>query len=224
MSEVIQLENVSKLYRQGPTIIKALDGINLSIGDSARMVVILGPSGSGKTTFLYMLGALERPTRGQVVVLGQDLGGLSESQLTLYRRQTVGFVFQTYNLIPNLTALENVALPMEFYGVDHREATKKAGQLLGEVNMARRASHAPAKLSGGEQQRVAIARALANDPQIILADEPTGNLDSVTGEEIVRLLKELAEQRHKTVIVVTHDEKIVELADITFHIRDGKIV
>ena len=224
MSEIIQLENVTKLYRQGPTTINALDGINLSIGDSARMVVIFGPSGSGKTTFLYVLGALERPTSGRVVVLGQDLGDLAESQLTLYRRQTVGFVFQTYNLIPNLTALENVALPMEFYGVDRREATRKAAHLLNEVNMAHRASHVPAKLSGGEQQRVAIARALANDPQIILADEPTGNLDSATGEEIVRLLKELAQQRSKTVIVVTHDENIVKLADITFHIRDGRIV
>ena len=136
----------------------------------------------------------------------------------------MGFVFQTYNLIPNLTALENVALPLEFHGIGRREAAKKASHLLSEVNIAHRASHAPAKLSGGEQQRVAIARALANNPQRTLADEPPENLHSATGEERVRLLQELAQQRSKAVIVVTHDENIVKLADITFHIRDGRIV
>jgi len=219
--QVVVLEQVVKEYRQGENVISALDGASLAV-ERGHMVAVVGPSGSGKTTLLNMLGALDRPDAGRVIIDGVDLNGLGERELTAYRRQKVGFVFQTFELIPNLSALENVMLPMEFNGKPNGKT--KAHELLEAVKMGPRASHSPARLSGGERQRVAIARALANDPPLLLADEPTGNLDSATGEEIIRLLKQLVEERGKTVIVVTHDEGLARLADLRVHIQDGKIL
>jgi ABC-type lipoprotein export system ATPase subunit len=218
----VTLEKVVKEYRMGATEVEALRGMDLVI-PAGVMAAIIGPSGSGKTTLLNVLGALDRPTSGKVWIAGTDLGRLSEVELTAYRRKTVGFVFQDYGLIPNLTALENVMLPMEFARVPRREAKARARQLLAAVGLGHRTVHRPNRLSGGEQQRVAIARALANDPAIILADEPTGNLDTKTGEEIVALLSRLVKDRRKTAIIVTHDAHIAEAANLRFHIQDGRI-
>lgn len=224
MNSLIELKGVSKEYGSGATAVEVLKGINLSIEEAGSIVAIVGPSGSGKTTLLNLLGALDKSTAGEVVVLGSSLGELSEKQLTRYRRQRVGFVFQTFNLIPNLSALENVTLPMEFLDVGSKPARKRGMHLLEQVGMAHRAVHTPAKLSGGEQQRVAIARALANRPDIILADEPTGNLDISTGEEVVSLLRDLVKKEGKSLMVVTHDERLASLADFVLHIRDGQIL
>ena len=186
------------------------------------MVAVVGPSGSGKSTLLHLIGAMDRPTRGEVIVAGQAVNGLSPGKLTRFRRQTVGFVFQTFNLIPNLTALENVALPMEFNGVAKPERTKRAKFLLEGVQLGHRLKHRPSELSGGEMQRVAIARAVANEPRLVLADEPTGNLDSRSGQLIYELLQEIA--RERTVLVVTHAEDLARLADRVIHIRDGRLL
>ncbi len=221
-SMLVVLEDVVKEYKIGGQSVRALDGVNLEAG-RGLMVAIVGPSGSGKSTLLNVLGAMDRPTSGRAVVEGVDLGRLGGKDLTDHRRTKVGFVFQSFNLIPNLSALENVMLPMEFAGVPADERKKRAMDLLERVGMSHRVGHTPARLSGGEQQRVAIARALANDPAIILADEPTGNLDSKTGREVIGLLRELARSRAKTVMVVTHDEAIEAVADRAVHIRDGRI-
>lgn len=216
------LQKVTKEYRLGNNVVKALDGMDLVI-PSGVMAAIIGPSGSGKTTLLNVLGTLDRPTSGKVSIVGTNMGGLSEAELTAYRRKTVGFVFQDYGLIPNLTALENVMLPMEFARLPRREAKERARSLLEAVGLAHRVAHRPNRLSGGEQQRVAIARAMANDPAIILADEPTGNLDTKTGKEIIRLMRDLVKEQNKTAIIVTHDEAIADNADIRLHIQDGQI-
>jgi len=218
---VVQLKAVAKHYPRGSEVVKALDGVDLRI-DVTDMVAIVGPSGSGKSTLLHMIGAMDRPTQGEVIVAGQALNGLPEKALTRFRRQTVGFVFQTFNLIPNLTALENVTLPMEFNHVPKEERLRRAKRLLNQVGLDHRLTHRPGELSGGEQQRVAIARALANDPPLILADEPTGNLDTETGQRIYELLKEVARQR--TVLLVTHAEPLAQMADRILYIRDGRLV
>ncbi|MGQ0662930.1 MAG: ABC transporter ATP-binding protein [Pseudomonadota bacterium] len=216
------LERVTKEYRLGGNVVRAVDKLDLAI-PSGIMAAIIGPSGSGKTTLLNLLGALDRPTAGKVWIAATELSTLSEAELTRCRRKTVGFVFQDYGLIPNLTALENVMLPMEFAKVSLGEARKRARTLLETVGLGHRLAHRPNRLSGGEQQRVAIARALANDPAIILADEPTGNLDTKTGEEVVAVLARLVKERRKTAIVVTHDAHIAEAADLRLHIQDGRI-
>jgi len=216
------LEKVTKEYRLGNNVVKALNGMDLVI-PSGVMAAIIGPSGSGKTTLLNLLGALDRPTSGKVSIVGTDMGGLSEAELTAYRRKTVGFVFQDYGLIPNLTALENVMLPMEFACLPRAEAKKRARSLLDAVSLGHRVAHRPNRLSGGEQQRVAIARSMANDPAIILADEPTGNLDTKTGNEIIGLMRDLVKERKKTAIIVTHDEVIANSADLRLHKQDGQI-
>jgi len=221
--KTIVLKDVVKEYVQGNNVIKALNGADLEV-ERGVMAVVIGPSGSGKTTLLNMLGALDRPTSGEVHIDGVDINGLSEKELTAHRRDKVGFVFQEFNLIPDLDAMENVMLPMEFAGVSGGDRKVRAAELLEAVNVSNRSGHRPNKLSGGEQQRVAIARALANDPSIILADEPTGNLDTKAGGEIVALLKGLVEERGKSVIVVTHDTAIQQLADVNVYIRDGKII
>jgi ABC-type lipoprotein export system ATPase subunit len=218
---VVQLKAVAKHYPRGSEVVKALDGVDLRI-DVTDMVAIVGPSGSGKSTLLHMIGAMDRPTQGEVIVAGQALNGLPEKALTRFRRQTVGFVFQTFNLIPNLTALENVTLPMEFNHVPKEERLRRAKRLLNQVGLDHRLTHRPGELSGGEQQRVAIARALANDPPLILADEPTGNLDTETGQRIYELLKEVARQR--TVLLVTHAEPLARMAERILYIRDGRLV
>ncbi len=222
MENVIVLENVTKDYTLSGNRIRALDKLNFAV-PTAVMVAVIGPSGSGKSTLLNIIGALDRPDSGKVFIQDRDVGGLSEADLTAHRRKTVGFVFQDYGLIPNLTALENVMLPMEFAKVTRSEALERARALLNAVELGVRTAHRPNKLSGGEQQRVAIARALANDPAIILADEPTGNLDTATGKGVVTLLRRLADERHKTIIVVTHDASVARSTDKRFHIQDGRI-
>ena len=218
---LIEFRDVAKSYRKGGETVEALAGINLAVQEQG-MVAIVGPSGSGKSTLLHILGAMDRPTRGQVFVAGQDLSRLSGAELTRFRRQTVGFVFQTFNLVPNLTALENVALPMEFNGVAAGTRKQRARALLERFGLDVRLKHYPHELSGGEMQRVAIARAIANEPPLVLADEPTGNLDSHSGQLIYDLLREIA--RERTVLVVTHAEDLARLADRVIHIRDGLLL
>ncbi len=217
---LIALRDVSKIYQRGDQVVKALDGINLTVAERG-MVALVGASGSGKSSLLHIVGAMDRPTSGEVSVATQVLNTLPESGLTAFRRNTVGFVFQSFNLIPNLSALENVMLPMEFAGMAAEERKRRAQDLLRDVDLSARLTHRPRELSGGEQQRVAIARALANNPPLVLADEPTGNLDSKTGGVIFELLKEIATQR--TVLVVTHAEALAQLADRIVHIKDGKL-
>jgi len=219
-SALIELRDVSKLYRKGGQAIKALDGIDLTVAEKG-MVAVVGPSGSGKSTLLHVIGAMDRPTAGEVIVAGRSLGTIPEAGLTDFRRKTVGFVFQGFNLIPNLDALENVMLPMEFNGVAREARRERGRELLSRVGLAERLEHKPRELSGGEQQRVAIARALANDPPLILADEPTGNLDSKTGEMIYGLLRKIS--RERTVVVVTHAEPLAATADRIVHIKDGRL-
>lgn len=218
---LIELDGVSKSYRKGSEIIDAIANIDLTM-DERSMVAVVGPSGSGKSTLLHLIGAMDQPTRGNVSVAGQMVNHLSQSELTRFRRQTVGFVFQSFNLIPNLTALENVALPMEFAKVPKPARQTRAKALLERFELGHRFSHLPRELSGGEMQRVAIARAIANNPRLVLADEPTGNLDSRSGEMIYELLAEIS--RDRTVIVVTHAEDLARLADRVIHIRDGKLL
>ena len=218
---LIALRGVTKLHRKGQETIRALDGIDLDVAEKG-MVAIVGASGSGKSSLLHVIGAMDRPSSGQIRVAGQDLSVLPEAGLTRFRRQTVGFVFQAFNLIPNLTALENIMLPMEFNGIPASERRERASTLLERVGLGKRLAHVPRELSGGEQQRVAIARALANDPPLVLADEPTGNLDSKTGQVIYELLKEIA--RERTVVVVTHAEALAQMADRVVHIKDGRLV
>lgn len=218
---LIELRGVAKVYRKGREEVRALDGLGLAVAERG-MVAIVGPSGSGKSTLLHLIGAMDRPTAGEVVVARQRLNALSEAELTRFRRQRVGFVFQGFNLIPNLTALENVMLPMEFNGIGSAERRQRATRLLDMMGLGARLAHRPGELSGGEQQRVAIARALANDPPLILADEPTGNLDSKTGEMIYALLKDIS--RGRTVIVVTHAETLARMSDRVLHLEDGRLV
>lgn len=220
--ELIKLENVSKRYKMGESIVQAIAGINLKIhyGD---FVAIVGPSGSGKSTMMNMVGALDLATTGDIYLDNIDIEKLSESGLAQIRGKKIGFIFQTFNLIPTLNALENVMLPMIFQGVPRKERIERAKELLDEVKLSHRLYHLPNELSGGERQRVAIARALANDPEIILADEPTGNLDSKTGEEILNRFIELNKQG-KTIIMITHDNELAKKAKRIVRIRDGKIV
>lgn len=219
-SPLISLQDVTKSYRKGQQTVTALDNITLEIQPKG-MVAIVGPSGSGKSTLLHLIGAMDRPTDGRSSVAGKILNDLSEKELTLFRREAIGFVFQTFNLIPNLTALENVMLPMEFNHVPKAERRERAKSLLEKVGLGQRLTHRPNELSGGEMQRVAIARALANNPPLVLADEPTGNLDSKTGKVIYELLKNIA--RERTVMVVTHAEPLAQMADRVLHIQDGRL-
>ncbi len=222
--DIIVLEDVVKeFFVKGRSVpIRALQGASMRIS-KGDMIAIKGPSGSGKTTLLQMLGALDVPTSGTVKVAGKDLSNMKERELTAHRARTIGFVFQTFNLIPNLSALENVELPMEALGVGKSERRRRAFDLLKSVGMEDRIDHKPQKLSGGEQQRVAIARALSNRPEIILADEPTGSLDSKTGESIMRLLDRLRHDTGATVIVVTHSSGAAKICDFAFTIKDGII-
>lgn len=216
---LIELENVEKEYELGETLVRALRGSDLAVEDG-EFIAIMGPSGSGKSTLMNMIGALDVPTNGTVTVEDTDISTLSESELAVLRSKKVGFVFQTFNLISTMTALENVALPMIFRGVPKQERQERAKELLEEVGLGDRVHHRPAELSGGQRQRVSIARALANDPDVVLADEPTGNLDTKTGDHIMDLLTDLNEQG-KTIIMVTHDPHDAEYADRIVEIQDG---
>ncbi len=220
---MIELKNVTRTYKMGSEEIHALNCVTLTIPDG-EFVAVVGPSGSGKSTLLHVIGGLDTPTGGSVVVDGQDLGQARDRQLALFRNRRVGFVFQTFNLQPTYTALENVALPLVFARVPPKERQVRAGQALEAVGLAGRLRHKPAQLSGGERQRVAIARALVTRPAYILADEPTGNLDTATGRDIVRLLDQLHRERGLTVVLVTHDPEIAALAERRIALRDGSVV
>jgi len=219
---VIKTDKVVKEYRMGDNIVRALAGIDLEV-ERGEYVSIMGPSGSGKSTLFNMVGALDKPTSGEVFIEGQNTSSLSQSQIAWLRCHKIGYIFQTFNLLPVMTALENVALPMIFAGLSESERKKKAAELLASVGLGERLDHKPDELSGGQRQRVATARALANGPSIILADEPTGNLDMKTGREIITLLKELNEKNNVTVITATHDLKMLDVSDRVVYIRDGKV-
>lgn len=216
---LIKLEDVVKEYQMGENTVKALRGSNLTI-DSGDFVAIMGPSGSGKSTLMNMVGALDIPTRGTVELDGEDLSTLSENELAILRSKKVGFVFQKFNLIPSMTAQENVALPMLFRGKSRNKRMKRSKNLLDKMGLGDRLDHMPSELSGGQQQRVSISRALANDPDILLADEPTGNLDTETGDNVMSLLEDLNEEG-KTIIMVTHDPHDAQYAEYIVDITDG---
>lgn len=217
----IRASSLSKEYQIGDFIIQALKDVNLEISEG-EFVCIEGPSGAGKTTILSLIGGLDRPSQGNITVFGYDLNNYSEDFLAVFRCVYVGFVFQSYNLISTLTALENVAFALELAGFSDERVKERPLKLLAEVGLSHRANHFPSQLSGGEQQRVAFARALANDPPLMLVDEPTANLDEKTALEIVKIMEKLKHKR-KTVVVATHDEKIIELADRVLHLRDGRL-
>jgi putative ABC transport system ATP-binding protein len=219
---IYEVKDVSKFFSKGPTVVRAVDGVSLEI-EAGEFVALEGPSGSGKTTLLLLLGALDRTSEGSISFEGRDLGTLRDNDLAHLRLNAFGFVFQQFNLIPTLTALQNVEIGLAPQGVTGEELTKRSLALLTEVGLADRATHLPAHLSGGEQQRVAIARALSKEPRVILADEPTGNLDSATGADIIELLSNLAAQRGATVIVATHDAELAARAPRRVAMRDGKI-
>jgi putative ABC transport system ATP-binding protein len=219
---IYELSGASRVYGNGAAEVRALDGVDLRV-ERGEFVAIAGPSGSGKTTLLQLLGALDRPTGGRVNFEGRDLAGLSDSELARLRLEKLGFVFQQFNLIPTLTARENVEAALAPTGGAGATKRARADEVLTGVGLAGRAEHLPGQLSGGEQQRVAIARALANEPEVVLADEPTGNLDTTTGEEIVAVLRSLADQRGKTVVLVTHDTGIAADAHRVVRLRDGRV-
>ena len=218
-----ELVDIQKIYPMGAGVeVTALAGISLTI-DEGQYSAIMGPSGSGKSTLLNLIGCLDRPTSGRYILGGQDVSNLSDAELSEVRGRRIGFVFQTFNLIPQLTALDNIEVPLFYRGMHRHERRRRSRELADRVGLGHRAQHKPMELSGGEQQRVAVARALANDPLIILADEPTGNLDSRTGQEILALFDDLT-ARGRTVVVVTHDESIGRRAHRIVRVADGKVV
>ena len=219
---IVRTRDVRKVYQMGKVEVEALRGVTLDI-KRGEYISIMGPSGSGKSTLFNMIGGLDKPTSGSVYINEVDLAQLDAYELAWLRCRTIGYIFQTFNLIPVMTALENVTLPMIFAGVPEDERQDRGMELLKRVGLAERWNHKPTELSGGQQQRVAIARALANDPAIILADEPTGNLDLKTGREIIQLLKELNEEKGGTIISATHDLKMLDVSDRVIWIRDGRI-
>jgi len=220
---LVILDNVWKVYRLGYTRVYAIRGISLELYRS-EFTAVVGPSGSGKSTLLHLIGGLDKPTRGRVVVDGVEISGLDERKLAEYRRRYVGFVFQQFHLIPRLTALENVEIAMMARGVPQSERRRRALELLEVVGLRDRAYHRPGELSGGEQQRVAIARALANNPKLLLADEPTGNLDSVTAHSLMKLFRRLVDEQGVTIIMVTHNLELVSYCDRVVKLRDGVVV
>ena len=220
--ELIRLENVAKYYEMGEAIVKAIDGINLEI-NKGDFVAIMGPSGSGKSSAMNLVGSLDLATKGDIYLDGLNIEHLPESDLAQIRGRKIGFIFQQFNLVPNLTARENIMLPMLFQDIDESEREARADELLELVELSDRANHYPGQLSGGQQQRVAIARALANNPDVILADEPTGNLDTKTGEKIIKFLEEL-NKKGKTIIMVTHDAELAKKhARTIYHVKDGRV-
>ena len=219
---LIELQDVWKIYKMGAVDVQALRGISLKIYPG-EFIAILGPSGSGKSTAMNMVGALDYPTKGKIFLEKKDINTLSESSLAQLRGRKIGLVFQQFNLIPTLTALENVELPMMFQDTPEEKRKKRAKQLLSVVNLSHRLNNLPNQLSGGEQQRVAVARALANNPDLILADEPTGNLDSKNGKAIVTFFRKLNKEQKKTVVMITHDQKLSAQADRIIKIKDGAV-
>lgn len=220
---IIKLENVWKVYQLGKVQLTALKDVSLDVNRGA-FVTIMGASGSGKSTLLNLIGCLDFPTRGKVLLQGKDITSLSEDELSQLRGKTIGFIFQEFNLLPNLTAIENVSLPMIFQGISLEKRKEKAENILTSVGLKKRMLHRPAELSGGERQRVAIARAFANDPELVIADEPTGNLDSITGKKIMEVLVNFHQKEGKTIVVVTHDPHIADYTEEIVNIKDGEII
>lgn len=223
MDKVIEVKSLYKLYRVGDEVVRALDGVGFDIFEG-EFCAIVGTSGSGKSTLLNMLAGLEKPTRGSVVIAGQHIENLTEEQLVRFRRDHVGFIFQSFHLLGTMNAVENVALPLSFRGVPRDVRMRKADKMLDLVKLKKHKKHLPNQMSGGQQQRVGVARALVVDPKIIFADEPTGNLDSHTSEEVMRLMQQVVREQRKTLVMVTHDAHLATYADRVFHIRDGKIL
>jgi putative ABC transport system ATP-binding protein len=219
---VLETRDLTKVYGDGAARVEALRGVSLQI-EPGQMVAIMGPSGSGKSTLLALLGAVDKPTDGQVILEGADLATLTDYDRTIIRRRRLGFIFQAFNLLPTLTALENVALPLELDGISHRDARKRAEESLNLVGLEKRGDHLPGEMSGGEQQRVAVARALVIRPALVLADEPTGNLDSVNSKHVTQLLRRLVDEQGQTVVMVTHDQNVANAGDRTIHLKDGLV-
>ncbi|MDR1643698.1 MAG: ABC transporter ATP-binding protein [Clostridiales bacterium] len=222
MSDAIVLKDVKKIYRMGQEKIAAVGGISITF-EEGKIYCLLGASGSGKSTLLNLLAGLEKPTKGEIIFKGMHLEKMSESDLAIFRRRYIGFVFQSYNLLPTLTALENVSLPLAFRRVNGKERKIRAREMLKAVGLANRANHKPSEMSGGQQQRVSIARAFINNPKVVFADEPTGNLDTKTSEEMMNLVTGIARERNQTLIIVTHDLEMSHYADTVIHIKDGII-
>lgn len=218
----IRIEELHRDFVMGDQVVHAVNGITTEVA-AGEFLAVMGPSGSGKSTLLYLIGGLDRPTGGEIWVHGREIAGLDENELAAYRRREIGFIFQSYFLVPTMTALQNVQFPMIFAQVPAAEREPRAQQLLAQVGLADRMNHRPTELSGGQQQRVAIARALANDPKIILADEPTGNLDTESGAVIMDLLAQLNREEGRTIVIVSHDPSITVYATRTLHLLDGRL-
>ncbi|MFW5902729.1 MAG: ABC transporter ATP-binding protein [archaeon] len=219
---MLEGKNLHKYYKMGETVVKALRGINIKL-EEGNFTYIVGPSGSGKTTLLDLLGALSRPTKGKVLYKGKELNKFNDYQLSMFRRKKVGFVFQTYNLNKSLTALENVLVPLQPIGITKKDRLK-ARKLLKETGLGKRINHKPTQLSGGEIQRVTVARAMINDPDIVLADEPTGELDSKTGEKVMKYMRKMNEEKNTSFLIVTHDAEYIEKGDRLIEMKDGKLI
>ncbi len=220
---VIQVKGLYKIYRLGEEKVRALNGVDFVI-NRGEFCSIVGTSGSGKSTLLNMLAGLEKPTKGEIIIAGEHMETKKENQLVAFRREHIGFIFQSYNLLPTLNAIENVALPLTFQGIRKKERTKRAVQLLNLVGLSTHKKHKPTQMSGGQQQRVGMARALVVQPEIIFADEPTGNLDSVTSEEMMQLMRKVVYERNQTLVMVTHDDHLASYADRIIRIRDGQVI
>ena len=223
MEPVIQVKNLYKIYRVGEEKVRALNGVSFTI-NRGDFCSIVGTSGSGKSTLLNMLAGLEKPTKGEIIIAGEHMENKTENQLVAFRREHIGFIFQSFNLLGTMNAIENVALPLTFQGVDKKIRTAKAEEMLDLVGLTKHKLHRPNQMSGGQQQRVGVARALVVDPEIIFADEPTGNLDSNTSVEVMNLMKRVVREKKQTLVMVTHDNYIAGFADRQFHIVDGKIL
>jgi putative ABC transport system ATP-binding protein len=224
MDGFVETEGLTKVYSSGKIQVAALKDVNLSV-EEGRFLGVTGPSGSGKSTLMNLLGGLDTPSSGSIKVEGKFISELDKEELALYRRYQVGMIFQTFNIISSYTALENVAFPLLFAGVPKKERNRRAGEMLTKVGLCPRKDHRPAELSGGEQQRVAIARALVNEPKILLADEPTGNLDTGTSRQIVQMLSDLNRNQGLTVVMISHEQSLLtEFADDVVHLRDGEVV
>ena len=223
MNKAIIVKDLYKFYRVGDSVVRALDGVSFEVSEG-EFCAIVGTSGSGKSTLLNMLAGLEKPTRGQVVIGGRHIEKLNENELVKFRRDNVGFVFQSFHLLGTMNALENVALPLTFRGEDLKSRMKKADEMLKLAGLTKHRKHLPRQMSGGQQQRVGVARALVADPGILYCDEPTGNLDSHTSEDVMRLMQRVVREQNRTMVMVTHDDHLAQYADRIFHIIDGKIV
>ena len=220
---VIKVKDLYKIYRVGETKVRALNGVSFTI-DRGNFCAIVGTSGSGKSTLLNMLAGLEKPTKGEIIIAGEHMETKSENKLVAFRREHIGFIFQSFNLMGTMNAIENVALPLTFQGMDKKKRNAKAEEMLDLVGLTKHKKHRPNQMSGGQQQRVGVARALVVEPEIIFADEPTGNLDSNTSVEVMNLMKKIVREKNQTLVMVTHDNYLAGFADVILRIKDGKII